>query len=273
MFRVRRAATMGEFRAAPLGSCVTGRVWIFYSPHRDFTGYTVWGRPTGDDFARLAQALDTVRDAKTGPRAFLIDLKSMGVPDTAAFDAAVRYTIEHHESLGRAIVRLAIVRSEGIAGALIAGFFRVVPRYCPVEVFTDAAEAMRWLGRSEDLAVLEEVEAIRTELLGASSFIGDLGSYLDATPRATLTTAARRFGLSERSFQRRLGEMRTTFSNELMRARVRAGEKLLAESDLPVSTIAFEVGCASPQHFATLFRKLSGLTPSAWRHRKARSSA
>jgi AraC-like DNA-binding protein len=40
---------------------------------------------------------------------------------------------------------------------------------------------------------------------------------------------------------------------------------MLLDSDAPVTTIALEVGCATPQHFAALFRRFYGVSPSAWR--------
>ena len=42
---------------------------------------------------------------------------------------------------------------------------------------------------------------------------------------------------------------------------------LLLESDAKLTSVAVEVGCASLQHFSSLFRKLTGESPSAWRAR------
>lgn len=49
-----------------------------------------------------------------------------------------------------------------------------------------------------------------------------------------------------------------------LRARV-ARERLLAGDD-PVTVIAYDLGYASSQHFATAFRRASGFAPSAYRH-------
>ncbi len=48
---------------------------------------------------------------------------------------------------------------------------------------------------------------------------------------------------------------------ELARARLRAGE--------PVTRIALDLGFASSQHFATAFRRVYGVAPSAWAKRAA----
>jgi len=51
----------------------------------------------------------------------------------------------------------------------------------------------------------------------------------------------------------------------LNRLRLRhAGERLLAD-DRPITEIAFELGYASSQHFATAFKRASGFSPNAYR--------
>ena len=44
---------------------------------------------------------------------------------------------------------------------------------------------------------------------------------------------------------------------------------MILASDVPISNVALDVGCASPQHFASLFKKFVGETPTAWRKRMA----
>jgi hypothetical protein len=61
---------------------------------------------------------------------------------------------------------------------------------------------------------------------------------------------------------------RTTFQRELDAARVRVAMRILVERDAPLTEIAYDVGCASPQHFSTLFRRVIGTSPSAWRGRQ-----
>jgi AraC-like DNA-binding protein len=266
---VRRAASIDAYRAAPDGACVASRQWIFFTPHRDLTGYTVWGHATTDDFAALTLALDTLCVPGAYRRAFVIDFRLFAGPSPAVFQEAARYTIARHAELGRAISRLAIIHAGGIGGAIIAGFFKVVPAYCPVDTFLDPAEAMTWLGRRDDVAVLDEIDAYRVELAGVSALVREVRTYLDGAPLTTLAQTARRFRLSQRSLQRKLGESGTSFSDELSRARIRVAERLLADPERSVTSIAFDVGCASPQHFSTLFRKVTGETPSAWRSRLA----
>jgi AraC-like DNA-binding protein len=72
-----------------------------------------------------------------------------------------------------------------------------------------------------------------------------------------------------RSLQRDLTASRTSFQRELDAARVRLARRLLQDSDSPLTEIAYDVGCASPQHFSKLFRRVVGVAPSAWRARNS----
>ncbi len=51
----------------------------------------------------------------------------------------------------------------------------------------------------------------------------------------------------------------------LMRARLAAARRLLRTSEMPISDIAVACGFASPNQFATAFRKGLGVTPTAYR--------
>jgi transcriptional regulator GlxA family with amidase domain len=75
--------------------------------------------------------------------------------------------------------------------------------------------------------------------------------------------------VSQRTLQRRLCAAGTTFKDELLRARVRAAQTLMLTSEDNLTAIALEVGCASLQHYSALFRRLIGVSPSAWRKRFA----
>jgi AraC family transcriptional regulator len=52
----------------------------------------------------------------------------------------------------------------------------------------------------------------------------------------------------------------------LTRARLAAARRLLRSGDLPVRDVARACGFASPNQFATSFRKHIGVTPTAYRH-------
>jgi AraC-like DNA-binding protein len=95
-----------------------------------------------------------------------------------------------------------------------------------------------------------------------------------AALEATLTTgrSAREvlstLGLSYRQVARHFAaEFGVSPKQYQIGARVREAQRLLSGTAWPVTTIAFELGYPSSQHFATQFRKETGTTPSAWRRK------
>jgi AraC-like DNA-binding protein len=65
-----------------------------------------------------------------------------------------------------------------------------------------------------------------------------------------------------RQFEAHLG---TTLAQYWLRERIRLARTMLEVSDASVTHIACEFGFSSGQHFATAFRKITGLTPSQYR--------
>jgi LacI family transcriptional regulator len=66
----------------------------------------------------------------------------------------------------------------------------------------------------------------------------------------------------EQKFRTLLGR---SVLEEIHCARVERVKELLAESDLSMSELAERTGFSTPQRMATVFRKMTGLTPSACR--------
>ena len=118
---------------------------------------------------------------------------------------------------------------------------------------------------------MNELNDLVMQLMGQSPLLGELHRVLrHRLVDASLTDVARELGMSERTLQRRLREAGTSFQSELNTVQVRTAQALLLESDAKLTAVAVEVGCASLQHFSSLFRKMTGESPSAWRarHRK-----
>lgn len=57
----------------------------------------------------------------------------------------------------------------------------------------------------------------------------------------------------------------------LMWMRIEHSKRLLRETKIPITNLAFQCGFATSQHFATVFRRLTGLTPRDYRHRSEAS--
>ncbi|MNL82542.1 Transcriptional activator NphR [compost metagenome] len=50
-----------------------------------------------------------------------------------------------------------------------------------------------------------------------------------------------------------------------MKARIDRVKQQLAETDLPLTSVAAETGFADAAHFSRVFRQQVGVSPSAWR--------
>jgi LacI family transcriptional regulator len=80
-----------------------------------------------------------------------------------------------------------------------------------------------------------------------------------STIAAALTVRRRAL---EQKFRGLLGH---SVLDEIHRVRVEKAKELLAGSDAPVSSVAEQSGFSTPQRMATVFRKLTGLTPGDYR--------
>jgi AraC family transcriptional regulator of adaptative response / methylphosphotriester-DNA alkyltransferase methyltransferase len=85
--------------------------------------------------------------------------------------------------------------------------------------------------------------------------------------RLTLATLAKALAISpyhlHRVFKRVTG---TTPGRFLLLSRIQAAEEALRSgTEVPVAHVAQSVGFQSPSHFATVFRRTTGMTPTAYR--------
>ena len=94
-----------------------------------------------------------------------------------------------------------------------------------------------------------------------NTHLGDSDLRLDDIAASTgLST-----GFFHRAFRQTTGETPLSY---IQRRRIEEAMRLLASKDLTISEIAIKVGFWSPSHFARLFRRQSGMTPSQYRNGK-----
>ncbi|MBA3847258.1 MAG: helix-turn-helix domain-containing protein [Planctomycetes bacterium] len=99
---------------------------------------------------------------------------------------------------------------------------------------------------------------------------------IDARPgeRWTLRALGDAVGMSPHHLARRfaaiVGEAPHRY---LLRARIDRAKELLRDSDLPITDLALDLGFATSQHFARVFRVSSGMSASAWRRGQSGLSA
>jgi AraC-like DNA-binding protein len=267
---VEACADLAEFMADPVGRCIAGRTWLYFYAQPGFCGFIVWGRPTQTDLERLVHVLEV--ELGSPSHVSLVDARRVEGADPRGFAVLERYVRTNHQALGRAVQKLAIVRPDGIVGAITSGFFGVTPPPYPVAIFEDRAGAVAWL-EVADADVALAALAREEERAAGAPLLRDLRALLEShLDRATLPAAAKSLGMSERSLQRRLGDHETTFQAEVNHARLRVAKRLLRETDAKLTQIAHDVGCASLASFSSLFRRATGESPSEWRdrHRAAR---
>ncbi len=257
-----RRATPDEFLAAPAGRYVASRTFVHFCADERCWGTLMSGCPDEDEIRKLARVQDAELAAGAAPHVSLLDASRMTAVDGAAYAAFNDYLGRRKGDFDRLVERQSIVRPSGMAGATVSGYLRVSPVAFPARVFDSTAEALAWIDRPD---LLGAVQALGDELRGSDPVVRELRAHLEASGDGALAEACRVLGLSERSLQRRLAAAGTTFRAEVLRARVEHAKRLLVETELKLSAIALQVGCASSQHFSDLFREQVGQSPSAWR--------
>ncbi len=95
--------------------------------------------------------------------------------------------------------------------------------------------------------------------------LSEIHRLLVEHPDASIEPIARLLRTSVRSLQRQLHSAGTSFRSAVLSMRVRRAQALMIDTELSLSRIALEVGFSSPARFAVAFRRLEGVSPSAWR--------
>jgi len=255
-------ADLGAFLRQPAGAWLLGQGWLYACFDETFFAQVYWGRPARADIEQLTRAWEVELRPEVQPHDQLIDATELQGVDFELLDVMGRALMKHAAVLATKVRRLAVVCNSGLAESLMTGFFATGAAPPSSQAFIDQRRALEWLGR-ERLA--DELVALRAESRGEGPLV-QLREYLAGSlADATLDSAARFLGVTERTLQRRLKEVGTSFQEEVTVARVRAAEELMRSSSRKLSDIAHAVGCASSQHFSDTFRRLRGVSPSEWR--------
>jgi AraC-like DNA-binding protein len=220
----------------------------------------LFGRPPPDAARELVAILDA-HDFVT-PRISLFDASAVDAIEPESFAIVTEYQNRRRADLSKCVQRQAIVTPRGMPGAIITGYRAVFDFSYPVEFFTERAPALEFLERIDALAAVDEIAASSSRPL-----LVRLRNLLATSLSIVLAEAARQLGVSERSLQRYLQTEGTSFLDEVQTARIAAAKLLLSETDRKLTAIATDVGCASLQSFSTMFRRVTGETPSEFRAR------
>jgi len=263
------APTLSSYASSPAGRSWSAGPFAAWCLAPTMFGFTLWGRPTKEDVEKLIQALLVELGPNAQPHLSLVDATLMDQVDPHAFEVLQRYVVKHRDALSQRVTKLALVRPGGLAGAAVAGFFSVLESPYPTTTVADVPAALKWLGA--DASYAKPLESLRAQASGISPLLGQLRAVLAASPRdVPVNEVAKQLGVSQRTLQRRLGELGTSYQKESLGHRMRTARAALATSDTPITAIALEAGFSTPQHFAAAFRKDTGETPTAYRARHRR---
>jgi AraC-like DNA-binding protein len=259
-----------EFLRRPVGHYFEGSTFVYWYPELGVNGISLRDCPNSEDIQQLTRLMDAVLPPTGGPHVSFIDARRLSHVEPAAFVSLARYLETRWEAFGLLIQRQALVRPAGLAGAVVAGFYDVLRPSYPARVFDDFDDALTWLGSDASRIAQSALSEIGAHEYGADPLLLSLRRLLERTPgKTSVAIAARELAVSERTLQRRLRAAATTFQDEVRNARVRASQTMMLTGEAKLTTIALEVGCASLQHYSSLFRRATGISPSAWRKRHA----
>jgi AraC-like DNA-binding protein len=262
---VQLARSVQDFLSAPVGRYVSGRSFIIWAQTPSRLGSAYFGRPDASDFEALRALFALHLNPHLQPPFDAIcDGRDLTDIDPSAFALLGEYMTPQWSEIATRVRKLAIVRPRGMPGATLAGVFHETVRpHVDAGLFDDRAPALDWLGL--DAGARAEVDAAIAAYDGAPPLLRRLREHLAKHLRAAaLEESAQALALSARSLQRSLKEHGTSFRGELDLARVRAAERMLADTELKIDAIAREIGC-TPSTFYELFRRATGRSPADFR--------
>jgi len=91
-----------------------------------------------------------------------------------------------------------------------------------------------------------------------------------ASGRCDVVSTAAAAGMSVRTFQRTLAESGTSFSSVLQRTRLAMADRMLADPNVKIIDVAYELGYGDPAHFTRAFRQWTSLSPNEYRRLRLR---
>jgi AraC-like DNA-binding protein len=264
---VRAAGSVRDLLEDPIGSYLAGESFVVWFQPR-LAGAFGFGRVKSADLPALRELLlSPVLDRGYD---MLCDLGAVEVFDDSAFELLDTALQQGADLLAR-IRRLTLVRPDGLVGAGLAGLFydRVKP-ITEAGLFADRVEALTWLGYAAYARERIEIDDLIAGVHTVPLIVRRVRELLMRDiAGATLEGVSHALGRSGRSLQRQLLEARTSFRDELTRARVRIAESLLVASDDKIEALATQLGFASVSAFTTLFGRVVGETPDEFRrHRR-----
>jgi AraC-like DNA-binding protein len=255
------------FVREPLGRYVMGSGWLHFCATPGLWGAMLWGRAEQQNLTSLFELVERTIE-RAGEHVSLLDIRGLEHVDLASFGLIGRYMSRHRSTLARHVIRHAVIRAEGVLGAVVSGSYEIFAAPYPVSLFTDVEAALAWLDPPLERSIRDNIARLCESAAGVPSLLTQLHAVLGTDlDNADLARAAARMGITARTLQRRLQALGTSFRAELDITRIREAQRRMLHSDSPLTEVAVDLGFSSLQNFSRQFRRVVGEAPSAWRQR------
>jgi AraC-like DNA-binding protein len=201
------------------------------------------------------------------PSDFILDARHLHGLDGDLYDDLARAVTRRLPVIRRRVLRQAVLRSSGLIGGAVSGFYVTLGLELEWRVFTELAPALAWLDEPQLDAVATLLDRLVVEAISGSTLLDRLRDVLAGARGSSMSLGqvSRSLGVSGRSLQRALRGRGTTFRDELYRARIDLGKQLLLETDHKIAVIGSRLGFSTEANFITFFRRATGESPAAWR--------
>lgn len=240
-----------------------GRSFMFWQDGVRALGTAMWGKPLEADIAEMVPFFEVGVDARFKGHASFVDCRRLEAVDVLAFGKLLAYLLARRQAWGPNIGRQAILHPGGFTGVVVSGAMHVArPAYAFETFESDAPGAFAWC---EVADLCGDYEAQLASVAGVPEVVRLVRVALREGSQADAAALAKRLRLSERTLQRRLGEVGTSLREERERYLTEQVEHLLGGTDLDLDAIAAKVGMHSASHLVRRFRETHGVTPGVWR--------
>lgn len=262
---MRRVDDVSSFLVAAGGDCYFATdKFLVWRKGADLLGFSVWADRERSSFEQQARILDHFTAPGRTRVRVLIDTALCSDANPTTFSRTVRFLSSRRARHAASIEQLAVVVPQGVAGAAIVGLTVIVQPEFALRHFSDVSAALSWLHHDNPKALAQELASLHRLSANRSLLAGLHRLFMETEFTISLGQAARRFGMSQRTLQRRLSAANTTFHAELSNAKLAMAKTLLSLGGRSITTIALELGFASVQHFSARFSAVHGESPRSW---------
>lgn len=270
---MKRAVSAAAFAADPIGHYWLGNTVIVWCRDATTCGTCGWGQTTDAGALELTEALELAfHPALAAGFDVFMDNTAVAHVDWNAYARVFAYMKEKLPDWRSLIRKQAVVMPNNPAGAALSGIGPMLGITYPLHFAPTVDAALAWLGwgpGSVGAAAVAEIAAVADQARAVPATVRRMRTWLEgALDGATIDAAAEALATAPRSLQRELAEAGTSFSDELVAARVRMAAQLLLSTDDKVEAIARAVGYATASRLAEAFRKVHGETPAEYRAKR-----